>query len=371
MKNKTFILSLCASISTFFSAHAQITNFSIYGGEQTTLNGGLVCVGGGFQNPGFVSDVALDNATTFNSLVDLLGCSATVNVPIVSDITTETIPATPTAQRFTGFMVGSTDLLTLLANATINTYNNNVLVESTSGSSLLSLLNGGQGYIYTYATAPFNQVELTVTGLAGALTSIDYYFGFSTLDTFSLLGGPLSITMESFGGHAVGNSSQLEWKVSENDNSSMFYIERSINGKTFGTIGTVKASEEQYTYTYTDMNATPNAMNYYRLKIMEASGKIEYSKVIAIKHGEADQAPLIIYPNPVRDQMTINIPYEGKQNIKITDLQGRDVWFTQIESGSGTFNISSDVLGHLAKGTYILEIRNNDRDKVQTQFILQ
>lgn len=371
MNNKTLIISVCASISTFFSANAQITNYSIYGGEQATLNGGLVCVGGDFQNTGNVSDVGLDNTATFTSLADLVGCSATVNVPVVSDITTQVIATTPTAQRFAGFMIGSSDALTLLTNATINTYNNNVLVESASGTSLLSLLSGSQGYIYMYATAPFNQVELTVTNLAGVLTNIDYYFGFSTADTFSLLGGPLSITMERFRGQAAGNSSQLEWKVSESDNSSMFYIERSINGKTFGTIGTVKANEQQFSYSYTDMNPTPNAMNYYRLKIMEQTGTIEYSNVIAIRHGKADQAPLTIYPNPVRDQMTINIPYEGKQNIKITDLQGRDVWFTEHESASGTLHIGSDVLGHLARGVYILEVRNNDRDKVQTQFILQ
>ena len=367
MKNQ--ILCLCISITTCLSAKAQITNYSVFGGETVSLNGGLACVGGSFENEINVADGDLDNYASYTSLVDLLGCSATINVPLVSDVTTMTIATSPTAQRFAGFRIGISDLLTVATNATINTYNNGVLVETASGSTLLTLLLGGESYLYMYATQPFNQVELNITSLAGALTTIDYYYGIATADTFSLADGPLSIATEEFSGKSAGNTTQLEWQLSKDHNARLFYVEKSINSRTFNTIGSVKGEHGVSSYTFADMSPTAGVTNYYRLRMVDIAGKESYSKIVSIRTNNTTTS-LTIYPNPAKDQITINTPYEGKQNIKIIDLQGRIVWEKNYDNASGILN-ADDGLGQIGRGTYLIQVHNNSGSFINTQVIFQ
>jgi hypothetical protein len=368
-KLNKIVLAAAFTACSGLSSTAQITHVSEHGGVSASLNGTL-CVGGGFSNAAHIGDDSYGNFGSYSALVDLLACTATVRVPLVADVTTTTIATSPGAQRFAGFYIGNPDVLALLTNATINTYNNGSLVESFSGTGLLSALTvSDEFFIYAYATQPFNEVELAISNLAGALTSINYYYGFATADTFALL-SPLSVSLESFEARVAGATALLNWQTDEKDIVSSFAVERSTDGRTFSSIAELKAGMGTTVYSYTDKMPADNTTNYYRIKTTEASGEVSYSRIEGLHFGSKTNEPLTIYPNPTRDQITIKSPFSGKQNIHIRELQGRIIYSTAYERTGNTIDLSGTI-GNFAKGTYWIELIDSMGDKRAATLVLQ
>lgn len=343
------------------AASGQVTHFSVYGNEALSLSGGLACIGGGFINEGNISDADVTNYASYASLVDLLGCTASARVPLVADVTTTTVATAPTAQRFVGMHIGTANVLSLLPNATIRTYNNGSLVETFSGTGLLSLLAGvDQYYIYGYATQPFNQVELSVSGLAGVLTGINYYYGFATADTFTLL-GPLSIATGSFEATNKDGMAWLSWQADDTYTPSVFYIERSINGKDFSVLGSLTQSET-HKYVYTDVQPARGVTNYYRIRTMEPDGRQSFTRVIPLKFSLHTASSLEIYPNPSTGKVNIVAPFSGRQQLALTDISGKTV-FSGTYYGQATITLTSE-LATLPAGTYHITITGENGERV-------
>jgi hypothetical protein len=170
----------------------------------------------------------------------------------------------------------------------------------------------------------------------------------------------LPVTLISFEAKAnTNNQAQLKWVTANEVNFEKFEIEKSADASTFKTIGQVKATGENK-YTYLDETPIDNT-NYYRLKMIDLDGKFNYSKVIAANVTTAE--PLLVYPNPAKDQITIDLNNPNfsvdlldatgknvfkKSNIanKIT-ISTKDVtnglYFVKVRSADGKFNISKKV----------------------------
>ncbi len=101
-------------------------------------------------------------------------------------------------------------------------------------------------------------------------------------DQFSAL--PVKLT--SFIGKNQGKSSLLNWTAVAEKNLINYEVEKSIDGKTFETIGLVKAtnSNSLTEYTFSDFAFEAADMSYYRLKINEQKGINTYSQVLALQH---------------------------------------------------------------------------------------
>src|ERR1051325_7048322 len=75
----------------------------------------------------------------------------------------------------------------------------------------------------------------------------------------------------AFSGHKI----KLQWELASEDHINYFSIERSADGKTFETIGLVKASgkkQEQSIYSFFDKDYFSNVL-YYRLKSVSNENK--------------------------------------------------------------------------------------------------
>ncbi|MDF2187624.1 T9SS type A sorting domain-containing protein [Paraflavitalea sp. CAU 1676] len=132
-----------------------------------------------------------------------------------------------------------------------------------------------------------------------------------------------------FKGNNQKGTTTLTWSTAQEDDNDHFEIERSSDGQQFTTIGTVKgAGNSLYANNYSFIDATEHpATQYYRLKLVNSQGKTtHYSSLVKIT-GNRLISRLAYYPNPVKDQLTIEIndSNKGILQIKWISLEGRIV----------------------------------------------
>jgi len=88
------------------------------------------------------------------------------------------------------------------------------------------------------------------------------------------------------GNRSNNNQVQLNWKMNRQHSYTNATIEKSSNGTNFVIIGQVAVQGKDFS-SFTD-NSMETTSTYYRLKMIESSGKVTYSTVVYIK---ADAGP--------------------------------------------------------------------------------
>ena len=94
----------------------------------------------------------------------------------------------------------------------------------------------------------------------------------------------MSVKLIAFNAKSDGSSNILEWQTTSEVNTREFIIERSADGKDFSLAFwiTPKGAPNSSTfYRYTD--TTAGQQSYYRLRMVEADGKEQVSRIIAVK----------------------------------------------------------------------------------------
>jgi hypothetical protein len=177
---------------------------------------------------------------------------------------------------------------------------------------------------------------------------------------------PLTVELLSFQAqniHDAANggtewSNKLTWQTATETNTSHFDIERSPDGKTFEKIGEVKAKGSNSAYQYVDKIGAFSTI-YYRLKINDLDGKSDYSKVVNLT-AKVKGFSAKVYPNPLKNQATIEITTEQKTDVSIElyDMIGRQVKRLKAENTEGVVSMPFD-MKDLSSGTYFLKISNN------------
>ncbi|MBK9984675.1 MAG: T9SS type A sorting domain-containing protein [Saprospiraceae bacterium] len=148
---------------------------------------------------------------------------------------------------------------------------------------------------------------------------------------------------------------QLDWSTSLVINNTHFDIERSTDGVTFSSIGTVEVGEKTdhiRSYQFFDKEAKAGD-NYYRLMQVNPQGTSEYSPVRIVNFTPKTFA-VTCTPNPADDflQLDIQSPV-GIKNITLTDASGRIVMDEKDDNNN--FNTRLDVK-KLLGGIYTLTV---------------
>ena len=169
--------------------------------------------------------------------------------------------------------------------------------------------------------------------------------------------------LQSFSANLISNNHVLlNWSSATEINSSKYVIEKSVNGISFVSIGSIAIignSNETKTYSFIDEEATVGN-NYYRLKIVDKNGQYEYSNLLQV--AIATEATINISPNPASNQLLVT----AKQNIalqKITlyDALGKE-WLVKknITSNQIKLDISS-----LPAGIYVCKVGQGTSVNIQ------
>ena len=161
----------------------------------------------------------------------------------------------------------------------------------------------------------------------------------------------------------ISNNSvnRLSWTISKNQGVKSFDVERSTNGIDFKTVAILKATEELHTesYIYSDTITSPDII-MYRLKILNKTQHVFYSKMVLVKSKMPSNHNIQIIGNPVKDQLSFNYNSKNVQlpDIKIYNLCGRVVVNQKISCFAGNNFITIPFNADFPPGMYVLEINN-------------
>ncbi len=159
------------------------------------------------------------------------------------------------------------------------------------------------------------------------------------------------VTLLNFNGQLVNNSKvNLNWGVATEVNVKDYEVERSSDGNTWTTIGTVAAAARS-SYGLPDLS--PAAKNYYRLKVVDNDGKITYSNIVLITL--KGKSGIVVYPSPSADgNINVSITGKGAKTVVLNDYTGRE-----LKKWNNYENNTLRIEG-LSSGIYLITVTENE-----------
>ncbi|SDF78777.1 Por secretion system C-terminal sorting domain-containing protein [Dyadobacter soli] len=209
-------------------------------------------------------------------------------------------------------------------------------------------------------------IKLTGTGY----TSVQFEYAFqdesgevSLPSTYKInWGDPLPVTLISFNVKQEGKTALLYWQTAAETNSDRFEIERSANGRKWDRIGTVQSHGESAVlenYSFKD-NQPMDGDNFYRLKMIDKDLSFTYS---GIRSASFEGGLLLtLYPNPVKDVLTVDTDQSNVKSITVTSKAGVVVY-------KGVAGRTIDVK-QFAPGMYVVSVTYLDGSVKYQKFAL-
>ncbi|MCZ2224946.1 MAG: zinc-dependent metalloprotease [Chitinophagales bacterium] len=211
-----------------------------------------------------------------------------------------------------------------------------------------------------------------ITGLESNTTYLIYIGAIeNTKATFDLTFSGSSlvpIKLSSFTGTVQADHNNLDWVAEQVINVDKIVIERSANGTEFNAIGEVKGTDV-YLKKGNFKDYKPYLNNYYRLKIINSDGSVEYSKIIVLKR--TDKVLFTVTPNPASTNTDIQISSEtkGKYSLVVYNINGQIVYRKDIAVNSG-MNIHKINTSSFAKGVYRIALINEQNNNAYTNTLI-
>lgn len=219
----------------------------------------------------------------------------------------------------------------------------------------------GTSWVYTPAT------------ITGAGTTASPYVatasGFTAFSPFGVVNSNAALPLKllSFNAGYDNNVVNLWWSSTSEVNTASFEIERSADGRSFISIGSViaKAAFGTNNYNFADPNPSDGIV-YYRLKIVDKDGAFKYSPVTVVN--SRLKGKVTLYPNPAHNSLSLTHNRATTNGtVEIITMDGRKVVMQKLIVN--TTKTSIDV-SDLAPGAYLLQV-NNGVDKASIRFIKQ
>lgn len=212
-------------------------------------------------------------------------------------------------------------------------------------------------------TTAYYYVEVIIGG-GYAITAPIWYFRNT---------GVTPVTLLSFDAKTINNKEvKLNWRTVNEVNNKQFVIERSSTGVNFKAMDSVEGKNLSLENFYSVIDKNPfTGYNYYRLKQVDIDGKFSYSNVVTVNLTSKITAAVSVYPNPVKERLTLDITTndEVRGDIRILDVFGRSIMSANTIFIKGSQQKDFDVSA-LSNGTYFAVIRIRD-EKIVTRFIKQ
>ena len=165
--------------------------------------------------------------------------------------------------------------------------------------------------------------------------------------------------------YVSANNVKVGWTTTDEINADYYEVERSTDATNFIGVAQVNASQALspvHSYSINDQlyNIAGNII-YYRLRIVDQSGKFTYSRIIPVKLDQPETS-ISVYPNPI-DGYTILNMYSDKQGTgiwRLIDNSGKQIITKSITVTNGNNSIMIDQLGSLPKGIYVIQVLVNN-----------
>jgi hypothetical protein len=152
----------------------------------------------------------------------------------------------------------------------------------------------------------------------------------------------------------------ISWSTKSEINNDYFNIERSIDGDTWVNLIEVNGagnSSEQLDYEVLDSKPF-SGISYYRLKQTDFNGNVSYSQTQTIIIESISGESIVVYPNPVKNKLTIEGNNLSKNNINILNTLGQ-IMISKYSYLEFNKSIAVIDLGLLPKGVYYIKANND------------
>ncbi|HWB91796.1 MAG TPA: LamG-like jellyroll fold domain-containing protein [Puia sp.] len=194
-------------------------------------------------------------------------------------------------------------------------------------------------------------LDNSVTGNSGTMQFFSLTGASSNFTLHTLSAVPLPLTLTQFTADKDGNESLLQWQTAQEQNTGSFIIQRSTDGQTYTSIGSVDAAGNSHTvrsYSYTDRNPQPNA-NYYRLKESDLDGNFTYSPIRVVNFPVSGR---LIWYTTGHASVEVYLQHGANEYYTLSDMSGRLLRLGQLSGGK------MQVSG-LPAGAYVVRITTN------------
>jgi hypothetical protein len=195
-----------------------------------------------------------------------------------------------------------------------------------------------------------------------------FFTAFDNLSLGNIQAAPLPVNFLGLvANRSTSNSINVRWDVGSELNVREYQVERSTNGGTFTTVGTVSAHGKSV-YSYTDVTAEKAAL-YYRVKSVDADGRAKYSGIIRIKGtGNSYGTALKAFPLPAQNSVTVeHKELDPSAKITISTMDGKVLKVVTPRLGSS--HTPMDLTG-VKPGMYVIKL-DNGNGEVETLKIVK
>ena len=243
---------------------------------------------------------------------------------------------------------------------------------------------------FTSALDIFYSGSAVVNGVTNVAISVTVPVGYSTSANFRLIVSDAPITSTMYNAtitngevedyslllilHGPGNllagsrqsaGNLLKWKNSSGISINKFIVERSDDNLTWhelGFLNTTSTDNVETQYSYSDIHPF-SERNYYRLKLMYTDSSFQYSNIVYLADNN-NYKPVIIFPNPAKNILTIQNSNAGYTKLKVMDVTGRLEFTQEITLVNTNIDISK-----LSPGTHFIKFISQTGEENILRFV--
>ena len=183
--------------------------------------------------------------------------------------------------------------------------------------------------------------------------------------------GALPLDLLDFDGEVQEKTNHLFWKTANEIGIEVFHLERSSDGIDFETLAKIPAQSESIENYYEWTDTAPLTKAWYRLKIIEKSGRVELSDIIFLEKKSDTPYSIQIYPIPAVDQLFIEFETAKKEKVHLSLFSVTTPLITSliVQSESGG-NTTAFPLENLPSGMYLLNVAFENGKVVTKKVVL-
>jgi len=204
-----------------------------------------------------------------------------------------------------------------------------------------------------------------------AINSTDKYFALANISSAR---DPLPVLFDSVTAYIKNAGVNVEWSNLTERDIATYFVERSVNGKDYSIISQhlpKSNRDDKASYTSFDPSPAPGT-NYYRIKTIEKSTKIIFSRIMRVETDVPHQS-FSLYPNPLSSGplvLGLSGIKEGRYQLRIINSAGQEIFAKSIITRGNFSTQSLELPSQIKKGIYNIIIAGNDQ-KISKSFIVQ
>ena len=185
---------------------------------------------------------------------------------------------------------------------------------------------------------------------------------FNSFSQFNVVGESLVLPVVLTDFTALLKNNQtvlLSWYTSGEMNIMYFDVQRSIDGLTWTTIGTVDAKDNISTtesYSFTDLNPS-TGINYYRLFIQNTNGLTSQS--LTRKVTIATTADISVFPNPASNFINVSLDNDASET-NITLITSLGQVLASSSTGHTGYSITTFNVTNYPAGIYMVRVASGE-----------